>query len=136
SAVPKFLFYAFFACSALAAVSGVQFQVGEKLGWRKPNGHENETYNEWAGKNRFRIGDSLHFKYSRKDSVLEVDSGDYKTCNASNPIGKFDGGDTIFEFDRSGSFYFISGQSGHCEAGQKLIVRVMHTEIAPSPSEA
>lgn len=65
------------------------------------------------------------FKY-HKDSVLVVNSSDYKSCNTSNPISKFNDGDTVFEFDRSGFFYFISGKHGHCKSGQRLIIRVMH----------
>lgn len=71
-----------------------------------------------------------------------VNSEDYLNCNTSNPITKFQDGNTIFKFDRSGFFYFISGQSGHCKSGQRLIVRVMHPseiespESAPSPAPA
>ncbi|EXB55279.1 hypothetical protein L484_017185 [Morus notabilis] len=28
---------------------------------------------------------------------------------------------TVFHFDRAGLFYFISGVSGHCERGKKLM---------------
>lgn len=84
---------------------------------------------------------SSDFKY-QKDSVLVVSSADYLKCNTSNPISKFEDGNTIFEFDRSGFFYFISGQPDHCKSGQKLIIRVMHPseveapELAPSPAAA
>lgn len=50
---------------------------------------------------------------------------DYENCFVSNPISVFIDGSTSFEFDRHGYFYFISGEPGHCEAGQKLVVRVM-----------
>ncbi|KAG8365157.1 hypothetical protein BUALT_Bualt18G0075100 [Buddleja alternifolia] len=134
------LFAAVLTASMVAVVvSGFQFEVGENMGWRKPTGKEPETYNEWAARNRFHIGDSVHFKY-RKDSVLVVSSADYLTCNKSNPISKFDDGNTVFQFDHSGFFYFISGQPGNCESGERLIIRVMHPseveapELAPSPS--
>ncbi|KAK4487431.1 hypothetical protein RD792_005934 [Penstemon davidsonii] len=127
------------ACLAAVLVSGFQFEVGGKTGWTKPTGKEPETYNQWAAKNRFHIGDTLNFKY-QNDSVLVVSSADYLNCNTSNPISKFEDGNTVFKFDRSGFFYFISGQPGNCKSGQKLIVRVMHPseveapELAPSPS--
>ncbi|KAL6538486.1 hypothetical protein OROGR_012474 [Orobanche gracilis] len=121
-------------------VAAFQFHVGDKgRGWKIPTGNEPETYNEWAAKNRFHIGDTLYFKYE-KDSVLVVNSTDYSTCNTSNPISKFEDGNTVFEFDRSGLFYFISGHPGHCKLGQRLIVRVMHPSnigapvLAPSPA--
>ncbi|KAK4398628.1 Early nodulin-like protein 1 [Sesamum angolense] len=127
------------AIFAASMVAGFRFEVGEERGWRKPTGEEPETYNEWASKNRFHIGDTVYFKY-QKDSVLVVSSDDYLTCNTLNPISKFDDGGTVFQFDRSGLFYFISGQPGHCRLGQRLIIRVMHPseveapELAPSPS--
>lgn len=65
---------------------------------------------------------------------MVVSAADYLNCNTSNPISKFDDGDTVFEFDRSGFFYFISGHLDHCRSGQKLIVRVMHPLEAPEPA--
>ncbi|KAK6133036.1 hypothetical protein DH2020_033191 [Rehmannia glutinosa] len=122
----NFLFSAVLAASVVAVLAaGFQFEVGEKRGWKLPTGNEPETYNEWAAKNRFHIGDTVHFKYE-KDSVLVVNSADYLNCNTSNPISKFEDGNTVFQFDRSGLFYFISGQPGHCRSGQRLIIRVMH----------
>ncbi|KAL2473118.1 mavicyanin-like [Forsythia ovata] len=118
--------------SLMISVISYQFEVGEETGWVRPTGNEPETYNEWAARNRFRIGDTLYFKY-QKDSVLVVNSADYLNCNTSNPISKFDDGNTVFRFDRSGFFYFISGQSGHCKSGQRLIVRVMHPSEVESP---
>ncbi|KAF2288948.1 hypothetical protein GH714_022981 [Hevea brasiliensis] len=103
-------------------VRSYQFQVG----WTKPPANQTHSYNDWSTKNSFHIGDSLHFRYQR-DSVLVVNSKGYESCNVSNPISKFDDGDTVFELDRYGLFYFISGESGHCEAGQKMVVRVMLT---------
>ena len=73
------------------------------------------------------------------DSVLVVDREDYNKCETSKPVREFIDGNTTFRFDRFGFFYFISGLKEHCEAGQKLIVRVMvHPEVlsplhAPSP---
>ncbi|KAI3466415.1 hypothetical protein Pfo_023078 [Paulownia fortunei] len=134
------LFSTLLAASVAAVlVSGFQFEVGEERGWRKPTGKEPETYNEWAAKNRFHIGDTVYFKY-QKDSVLVVNSADYLNCNTSHPISKFEDGSTVFQFDRPGFFYFISGQPGHCKSGQRLIIRVMHPseveapELAPSPA--
>ncbi|KAL2523790.1 early nodulin-like protein 7 [Abeliophyllum distichum] len=121
--------------SLMISVISYQFEVGEEKGWVRPTGNEPETYNEWAARNRFRIGDSVYFKY-QKDSVLVVNSADYLNCNTSNPFSKFDDGNTVFRFDRSGFFYFISGQSGHCKSGQRLIVRVMHPSEVESPESS
>ncbi|CAA0829327.1 early nodulin-like protein 6, partial [Striga hermonthica] len=48
------------ASIAAVLVSGFQFPVGGKeRGWKIPTGDEPETYNEWAAKNRFRVGDTI-----------------------------------------------------------------------------
>ncbi|KAL3508360.1 hypothetical protein ACH5RR_027761 [Cinchona calisaya] len=139
------LFWSVFVGSMMAVmVSSFQFEVGGEKGWVKPAGNETETYNDWATKNRFHIGDTLYFKYALGDSVLLVNSRDYNKCRTSNPISKFDDGNTVFQFELSGFFYFISGQHGHCKSGQRLIIRVMHPseeqvespESAPSPAGA
>ncbi|XP_059631929.1 early nodulin-like protein 18 [Cornus florida] len=41
------------------------------------------------------------------------------------PIMKMDDGDSVFKFDRSGPFFFISGNKDNCQKGQKLIVVVL-----------
>ncbi|XVE80550.1 hypothetical protein DITRI_Ditri14bG0149100 [Diplodiscus trichospermus] len=120
----------------MVAVASFQFKVGGERGWTKPTGNESETYNEWATRNRFHVGDSLYFKYNN-DSVMVVNHTSYTNCTVSDPIFKFEDGDTVFQFDRYGFFYFISGKHGHCKAGQRLIVRVMvHPAISCSPQPA
>ncbi|OMO83756.1 Plastocyanin-like protein [Corchorus capsularis] len=121
----------------VVAAASFQFNVGgRERGWIKPTGNESETYNEWAARNRFHVGDSLYFKYEN-DSVLVVNKTSYSKCSVSNPIFKFEDGETVFQFHRYGFFYFISGERGHCKAGQRLIVRVMvHPAATPSPEPA
>ncbi|XP_042387822.1 mavicyanin-like [Zingiber officinale] len=106
-----------------STVSAIKFRVGGEKGWTEPNGDAAENYNHWASHNRFRVGDSLYFKYEN-DSLLEVTKEDYKKCYTANPLRKFASGITTVALDRSGLFFFISGEPGHCEAGQRLIVRV------------
>ena len=50
---------------------------------------------------------------------------DYDSCNTSNPIKHYNDGNTKVRFDHSGPYYYISGEKGHCEKGQKLTVVVM-----------
>jgi hypothetical protein len=80
-----------------------------------------------------------------KDSVLQVTKEDYVSCNISNPIKHYNDGYTKVRFDHSGPYYFISGENGHCEKGQKLTIVVMSqrgksptpaapTAISPAPS--
>lgn len=56
---------------------------------------------------------------------MEVGEDDYFDCNATHPTFFSNNGNTVFRLDHSGTFYFISGASGHCQKGQKMIVRVM-----------
>ncbi|CDP13713.1 unnamed protein product [Coffea canephora] len=116
-------------------VSSFQFQVGGEEGWVKPTGNQTEAYNHWATRHRFHIGDSVYFRYE-EDSVLVVSSSDYENCRTSHPISKFDDGNTVFQFERSGLFYFISGQPGHCKSGQRLVIRVMHPSEEVEPPQA
>ncbi|XP_015954130.1 early nodulin-like protein 2 [Arachis duranensis] len=122
--------------SVLSTTQAIKFNVGGSAGW-VPN--PSQSYNQWAGSNRFQINDTLVFKYKKgSDSVLEVKKEDYDKCNKSNPIKKFDDGNTEFTLDHSGPFYFISGQDQNCQnKGQKLIVVVLAprgtTPTPPSP---
>ncbi|XP_072954941.1 early nodulin-like protein 9 [Typha angustifolia] len=112
----------------LAMAGATQFQVGGSMGWGVPADHSNAmSYNQWAEKNRFKIGDSLLFVYpSGKDSVLQVDQDSYNTCNTSSYVGKiFDDGHTVFTLDRSGPFYFISGVEANCLRKESLVIVVM-----------
>ncbi|KAJ8485910.1 hypothetical protein OPV22_018395 [Ensete ventricosum] len=99
------------------------FDVGGRDGWVS---NPSESYDKWAGRNRFQVNDTLVFRYRKEvDSVLVVTKQDYDACNASNPIQKLEGGDSAFKFDRSGPFYFISGVPESCRKGQKLAVVVL-----------
>ncbi|TKY66505.1 Early nodulin protein 2 [Spatholobus suberectus] len=120
-----------FLLTLLSSSQAHKFNVGGSQGW-VPN--PSESYNNWAGRNRFQTNDTIVFKYQKgSDSVLEVKKEDYDKCNKTNPIKKFENGDSEFKFDRSGPFYFISGKDGNCEKGQKLIVVVLSPRTPPSP---
>ncbi|KAI3803088.1 hypothetical protein L1987_31236 [Smallanthus sonchifolius] len=112
---------------------GAEFLVGGKENsWRiptSPNG-----LNEWAEKERFKVGDVLVFKYdSKTDSVLEVEEGDYNKCNKMKPIHEYHDGNTTVKINESGAFFFISGANGHCEKGLKLEVKVLSQKHSSPP---
>ncbi|CAL9116236.1 unnamed protein product [Musa textilis] len=108
------------------------FYVGGRDGW-VPN--PSESYDSWAGRNRFQVNDTLVFRYSNgTDSVLVVTKQDYDACNVSNPIQKLEGGDSMFSLDRSGPFFFISGVPDNCRKGQKLVVVVLAVRNGGKPS--
>ncbi|KAF7088921.1 hypothetical protein CFC21_091990 [Triticum aestivum] len=131
-----------FACFALvAAMAGAaQFKVGGDSGWSVA-GASKESYNTWAMKNRFQVGDTLVFVYPKdKDSVLVVQPADYNACNTSSYDKKFADGNTVFALDHAGAFFFVSGVEANCRANEKLIVMVLAgrngtgTAAAPPPS--
>ncbi|VFQ87433.1 unnamed protein product [Cuscuta campestris] len=131
-AVAAWLCAAVFSLHFSAAVSN-EFSVGGDKGWVIPKEDNPQFYNDWASKNRFKVDDTLKFEY-RKDSVLEVSKEEYEKCRSSGHPIFFDNREhTSFKLDRSGLFYFISGVSGHCERGQKMIVKVLETENPPQP---
>ncbi|XP_062224976.1 early nodulin-like protein 6 [Phragmites australis] len=111
------------------------FEVGGDDGWVVPHSKEGGMYNQWASKNRFLVGDSVHFKY-KKDSVMVVTEDDYNNCRASHPIFFSNNGDTQVQLDRAGLFYFISGVTGHCERGQRMIIKVIGRDAPPPAPQA
>ncbi|KAJ4893957.1 early nodulin-like protein 5 [Raphanus sativus] len=120
-------FYMFSSC-----VSSTEFEVGGDDGWIVPQSNKThgDVFNQWASHNRFKVDDTIRFKYN-KDSVLVVSEDEYKICKATKPQFYSNNEDTVFKLDRPGLFYFISGISGHCEKGQKMIIKVMETESMP-----
>ncbi|KAG2652378.1 early nodulin-like protein 1 [Panicum virgatum] len=100
----------------------LEFRVGGPRGWRVPDA--NTSYIWWATNNRFHVGDRLLFKYAQ-DSVLVVDRPAFDACNATEPLAAFSDGATTVRLDRPGFFCFISSEPGHCQQGQRLMVRVM-----------
>ncbi|XP_072965232.1 early nodulin-like protein 21 [Typha angustifolia] len=122
------LFYATFL-----TLHAFKFEVGDEEGWGVPPSKHTQIYNHWASKNRFQIGDTIHFKY-KKDSVMEVNEEDYDKCRSSHPTFFSNSGETEVKLDRSGLYYFISGVAGHCERGQKMIIKVISHGEGPGSS--
>ncbi|KAJ6690854.1 EARLY NODULIN-LIKE PROTEIN 2 [Salix koriyanagi] len=115
----------------LGLSQGYKFYVGGRDGWvTSPS----ERYSQWAERNRFQVNDTIFFKYKKgSDSVLIVSKDDYHSCSTKNPIKSLTDGDSTFIFDRSGPFFFISGNSDNCSKGQKLIIVVMAVRPKPLP---
>ncbi|XP_010551167.1 PREDICTED: early nodulin-like protein 1 [Tarenaya hassleriana] len=129
------LLFVFASVYVFSCVSCSEFVVGGEDGWVVPTSTK-DLYNQWASKNRFKVYDTIRFKY-KKDSVLVVTEEEYKNCRSSKPEFFSNKGDTVFNLDRSGLFYFISGVSGHCQKGQKMIIKVLDVESphqSPPPS--
>ncbi|KAJ8436299.1 hypothetical protein Cgig2_017436 [Carnegiea gigantea] len=102
---------------------GYKFYVGGRDGWVT---HPSEDYNHWAQRMRFQYNKS-------SDSVLVVTKENYNTCNTKDPIKTLTEGNCEYKFERSGPYYFISGNGEHCKQGQKLIVVVLAVRPKKSP---
>ncbi|KAF7030465.1 hypothetical protein CFC21_042003 [Triticum aestivum] len=116
------------------------FYAGGRDGWVVDPA---ESYNHWAERNRFQINDTIVFARGEgegADSVLLVTEPDFDACNTRSPVRRLEdaGGRPEFRFDRSGAFFFISGDEDRCQKGKKLYVVVMaprsqEWELAPAP---
>lgn len=65
--------------------------------------------------------------------MLVVNKENYHKCNTKNPISNFSDGYSVFKFDRSGPFFFISGIQEKCEKGEKMIVVVLAVRHPHTP---
>ncbi|KAK9155819.1 hypothetical protein Sjap_003299 [Stephania japonica] len=122
-------FYVLVAIFALSSVmqrvSATAFRVGGAKGWSGPTDSNAQTYNQWAEKHRFQVGDSILFVYPpERDSVLLVNKDDYDSCNTGSPTKSFTDGNTSFKFDHNGAYYFISGMIDNCQKNEKMVVVV------------
>ncbi|KAJ8542926.1 hypothetical protein K7X08_005449 [Anisodus acutangulus] len=110
----------------LQNVNCYEYKVGGSGDWSVPIDPNVNSYNQWAERSRFQIGDTLSFNYpADKDSVLLVKKADFDNCNTASPIEKYIDGHSVVKFTHSGPFYFISGVHDNCVKNQKLHVVVM-----------
>lgn len=74
------------------------------------------------------------FEYNAtNDNVIQVTHSEFRSCNTSAPKRMFNSGNDSFTIKSPGHYYFTSNVSGHCQAGQKLDVRVLKHPIPASP---
>ncbi|VAH74373.1 unnamed protein product [Triticum turgidum subsp. durum] len=113
--------------------AGRDFAVGGRAGW---TANPAEPFNHWAERNRFQVNDRLVFRYKgQEDSVLVVSPSHYDACNTSDPFMRLGGGESGFVLSYSGPYFFISGDAGRCQAGERLIVVVLAVRTpSPAPS--
>ncbi|PUZ54805.1 hypothetical protein GQ55_5G160500 [Panicum hallii var. hallii] len=119
------------------------FYPGGRDGWVLD---PSESYNHWAGRNRFQVNDTIVFAHEEGvSSVLLVTEQDFDTCSTRSPVRRLDavgggGGRSVFRFDRSGPFFFISSDEDRCRKAQKLYIIVMAVRppvaVAPAPGSS
>jgi len=77
-------------------------------------------------------------------SVLLVTEQDFDTCSTRRPVRRLDAvggaGRSMFRFDQSGPFFFISSDEDRCRKAQKLYIIVMAVRpavaVAPAPGSS
>ncbi|CAH2077324.1 unnamed protein product [Thlaspi arvense] len=122
----------------LSSVDANEVTVGGHSGdWKIPPS-SSYSFNEWAQKARFKVGDFLVFRYEAgKDSVLQVTREAYEKCNTTSPKASYTDGNTKVKLEKAGPVYFISGTEGHCQKGQKLrlvVITPRSSAFSPAPS--
>lgn len=65
------------------------------------------------------------FNYDAKfHNVLQVALPDFHSCNSSSPLATYSTGNDSITITSPGHYYYTCGFVGHCEAGQKVDIRV------------
>ncbi|KAL2507744.1 Phytocyanin domain-containing protein [Forsythia ovata] len=101
---------------------GSVYKVGDSAGWTIIG---NVDYNTWASSKTFQIGDVVIFNYDAQfHNVLQVTLPEFHSCNSSSPIVTYSSGNDSITVTSPGHYYYICGFVGHCEAGQKVDIRV------------
>ncbi|XP_021900037.1 mavicyanin-like [Carica papaya] len=98
---------------------GAVHKVGDSAGWSPA-----ADYQKWASSNTFHVGDTLVFEYNKQlHNVKQVKREDFESCNAASPIATYTTGSDSISLKSRGDYYFC-GFAGHCQAGQKVHVKV------------
>ncbi|CAB4317260.1 unnamed protein product [Prunus armeniaca] len=126
----------FFVMMAFSgAYSSSVYRVGDSDGWTSRGLVD---YNNWASTKDFHVGDTLIFAYNNQfHNVMQVSDQDFESCNATSAISSYTSGSDTITLKRPGHYYFLCGAPGHCQAGQKVDIKVslpVPENLIPSPS--
>ncbi|XP_073266310.1 uncharacterized protein [Populus alba] len=130
---------AFLAAVAIAAliqtsVAQTTHTVGDTTGWAIPTGGP-AFYSSWAANQTFNVGEILVFNFmANAHDVAKVTKADYDACTTSSPISLVETSPARISLDASGEHYFICNFTGHCSAGQKMMINVSAASSSPSPA--
>ncbi|VVB06903.1 unnamed protein product [Arabis nemorensis] len=107
---------------------GKFYKVGDYKGW---NVYDSDFYNKWSEEKTFYVGDSLFFEYGNKvNDVLEISGHlEFNYCDTTSPVAVHKTGHDLVRLTKPGVHYFISSETGHCEAGLKLRVMVQDRSL-------
>lgn len=56
---------------------------------------------------------------------MQVNPSNFRSCNISTPIRTYSTGNDSIIIKIPGHYYYICGFQGHCQAGQKVDIRVL-----------
>ncbi|KAI3526745.1 hypothetical protein L1887_06007 [Cichorium endivia] len=117
-------------------IGGEVYKVGGSAGWTNI-GHVD--YKTWASTKVFHVGDTIVFQYNKDfHNVARVTYTDFLTCHGAAPYSTFTSGNDSFPIVYPGHYYFICTIPGHCEAGQKVDIRVpvagRHSTLPSTPA--
>ncbi|WOG94845.1 hypothetical protein DCAR_0314142 [Daucus carota subsp. sativus] len=120
-----------FSALTSSLIKGEVYKVGDSAGWTSVM---DVDYKHWAETKTFHVGDTIIFKYNKEfHNVLQVSYENYKSCNATNPIAIFTTGNDSITIKSPAHFFYICGYPQHCQAGQKVDIRVPRS-VAPGPA--
>ncbi|KAL4355932.1 hypothetical protein HN51_027304 [Arachis hypogaea] len=105
---------------AFPTVFATDYVVGGPSGWVI-----GPDYGIWAENFKFKVNDTLTFKYeARLHQVEEVSKSDYINCNSNHPIKNYKGGNNKITLSKPGSYFFLCPTPRHCQLGMKLALSV------------
>ncbi|KAJ4831121.1 hypothetical protein Tsubulata_000651 [Turnera subulata] len=110
----------------------VQHIVGGSQGW-----DESTDFDSWASGQKFKVGDTLVFKYSSLHSVVELgDESSYKKCDLGSKVASMSTGNDVVKLDKPGTRYFACGTMGHCDQGMKVKITTESGSGSSTPSSS
>ncbi|CAH8264150.1 unnamed protein product [Arabidopsis lyrata] len=111
------------------SIGGTVHKVGDSDGWTIMSVN---NYDEWSSSKTFQVEDSLVFKYNKDfHDVTEVTHNDFKLCEPSKPLTRYETGSDTIILTKPGLQHFICGFPGHCDMGQKLQIHVLPASLGP-----
>ncbi|OVA05477.1 Plastocyanin-like [Macleaya cordata] len=107
----------------VSSVLAVVYKVGDSAGWTST---DNVDYHHWSSAKTFDVGDIIRFEYNPQfHNVIEVNHTDFRTCQLTTPVAAYNSGNDSITIKKRGHYYFICSTPGHCQAGQKVDIRVV-----------
>ncbi|XP_015163240.1 mavicyanin-like [Solanum tuberosum] len=115
----------------VASTTAVVHEVGDSQGWIIGN----IDYSQWASTKNFHVNDILVFNYNNKyHNVMQVSKQEYESCTITNPIATFNTGKDSITLQAYGDYYYVCGNPGHCQIGQKFHINIVGTSSQGSAS--